>query len=91
MARSVANSVFERAQQALQGSAIGALRRLKVERVDGTLVISGSVETFYLKQMAQEIVRTVSSDCELQNSIDVHYDTGAHVSSRSDYITGGNY
>jgi hypothetical protein len=61
----------ERAQRALKSSPIRLLRDVRVDRTGTTLVLSGCVDTFYLKQLAQEIVRTVASDCELVNSIHV--------------------
>ena len=48
------------------------MRMLAVEVVEDTLVLSGSVSSFYHKQMAQELVRTVvGRDVEVINSIDV--------------------
>ena len=81
MARIVAGTSFERAQQALCSSSIRALRELKVEQVNNTLVISGSVETFYHKQLAQEIVRTVSAGCDMVNDINVQYVTKSPIVS----------
>ncbi len=54
-------------------SPIHALREIKVEQVDDALVLSGHVDTFYHKQLAQELVRSVADGCELINSIDVQY------------------
>ena len=60
-------------QRALWSSPIHALREVKVEQIDETLILSGSVDTFYHKQLAQELVRSVADGCELVNSIDVQY------------------
>lgn len=59
------------AAQALRHSPIPALRKLRVEEADGTVVITGSVPTFYLKQLAQETVRPLVGPCPLQNRVAV--------------------
>jgi hypothetical protein len=68
--------VQPRAQSALSKSPIFELRDLRVERENGALVLSGVVSSFYHKQLAQEVVRTVCRQCqqaetELINSIRV--------------------
>ena len=73
MIDSLTATTHGRAQRALRGSCIHALRELQVEQVDETLVLSGSVDTFYHKQLAQELVRNVADGCELVNQIDVQY------------------
>jgi hypothetical protein len=55
-----------RAQTALRDSPVCELRELRVETCDGALVISGTVSSFYHKQLAQEVVRTVCKDCEVE-------------------------
>ncbi len=47
---------------ALRESPIPALRKLAVEEADGTVVISGNVSSYYLKQLAQETVLHVLED-----------------------------
>ena len=60
------------AQTALSDSPIFDMRMLTVEVADDMLVLSGSVSSFYHKQMAQELVRTiVGRDVEVINSIAV--------------------
>lgn len=71
MAKSAANDVFQRAQSALHSSPIRILRDLRVDQDGETLVLSGRVQSFYQKQLAQELVRTVAAECELINSIHV--------------------
>jgi len=63
--------LFTEAKQALETSPIYSMRRLQLEQVGQSLVITGRVPTFYQKQLAQEIVRNVAAECELVNSIDV--------------------
>lgn len=55
--------VQPRAQNALGSSPILELRNLRVERQNGSLFISGSVSSFYHKQLAQEAVRAVCKEC----------------------------
>lgn len=56
---------------ALAASPISELRELQVEQYDGALLISGVVSSFYHKQLAQEVVRTVCREIEVVNSIEV--------------------
>jgi hypothetical protein len=58
-----------RAEQALRQSALPALRKLAVEENDGEVVISGSVSSYYLKQLAQETVMPVLGERELCNRV----------------------
>jgi hypothetical protein len=47
------------AKEALGKCPVLAVRQLDVHEEDGALVIVGNVRTFYHKQMAQELVRSV--------------------------------
>ena len=58
-----------RAQTALADSPVYDLRDLKVEQCEGTLIITGSVSSFYHKQLAQEVVRSVCRGSEIHNAI----------------------
>ena len=53
----------------LSGSPIPELRRLVVTENDQEVVISGQVSSFYIKQMAQEAVRTAMAGRQLQNRV----------------------
>jgi hypothetical protein len=66
-----AKDVRARAQEALSGSPVYALRELHVERQGDTLVIQGLVSSFYHKQLAQEVIRTAAEGMEVVNSIRV--------------------
>jgi hypothetical protein len=63
--------VCQRAQSALATSPIHALRILRVEQEGETLTLSGRVSTFYYKQLAQEIVRSVAVGATVVNHVDV--------------------
>jgi hypothetical protein len=68
-----AKQVQPRAQSALAGSPIYELRDLRVEQQGEALLICGVVSSFYHKQLAQEVVRAVCQDVEVElvNSIQV--------------------
>jgi len=59
------------AQKALAGSPVYALRELRVDHEGETLLIRGSVSSFYHKQLAQEVVRHAAEGIEVVNSIHV--------------------
>lgn len=67
------NDVQPRAQAALATSTVHELRDLQVQIVDGgrSLLIFGSVSSFYHKQLAQEAVRAACLDVKVINSIRV--------------------
>jgi hypothetical protein len=48
-----------------------ALRHLRVEGNDGSLIISGTVTCYYHKQLAQEALRPLRGDLQLVNQIKV--------------------
>jgi len=58
-----------RAGQALRQSPIPALRRLQVEETDREVVLSGSVASYYMKQLAQETVMPLVGDRLLCNRV----------------------
>jgi hypothetical protein len=60
-----------RAAEALEQSQQPLLRRLEVLETEKEIVISGSVPSYYLKQLAQEAVRPVLGDRLLRNRIRV--------------------
>lgn len=65
------NNAQPRAQSALASSPIFDLRDLQVEQCDDALLISGSVSSFYHKQLAQEVVRAVAHGVPVVNTIRV--------------------
>jgi osmotically-inducible protein OsmY len=66
-----ARHALDQAQTALTDSAVFDLRDLRVEVVDQSLLISGSVSSYYHKQLAQEAVRAVADAVAVVNSIEV--------------------
>lgn len=69
-----------RAQAALVNSPFYELRELQVEWRDDALILSGCVSSFYHKQLAQEVVRSVCSEANLVNSIRVEHEEDDNVS-----------
>lgn len=65
------SEILPRAQSALANSPIYELRDLQVEHRGGSLLISGAVSSFYHKQLAQEVVRSVCQGIDVVNAIDV--------------------
>ena len=62
-------SLISRADQVLKQSPIPALRKLSVEENDQTVVLSGLVSSYYLKQLAQETIMPVLGDRQLHNRV----------------------
>lgn len=60
-----------RAKSALASSPIYILRELRVEKLDDCLLLSGRVDSFYHKQLAQEVVRAVAGGMKVINDVDV--------------------
>ena len=60
-----------RAQAILANSPIPALRRVSVTQAPGALILSGSVSSFYCKQLAQEALRAVARGRKVINRIRV--------------------
>jgi len=71
MSVTAVQEVETRAKHALRNSPFYELRGLDVEPAEGRLLISGSVSSFYYKQLAQEVVRAVCREVEVVNSIHV--------------------
>lgn len=61
----------QQAQTALNRCPIRILRAIRVDHAGETLVLHGNVSSFYQKQLAQEVVRSVVDDVELLNTISV--------------------
>ena len=62
------------AAQVLRSSPLPVLRKLAVEETDSEVVLSGSVSSYYLKQLAQETVLPVLGGRRLLNRVQVERD-----------------
>jgi hypothetical protein len=60
------------AERAIRHSAIPALRKLDVEETEAEVVLSGTVTTYYLKQLAQEAILPLLGPRGLVNRVQVH-------------------
>lgn len=57
------------AQQCLRASPYAALHRVRCIADSGDVVLRGCVPSFYLKQLAQELVRHSSGECGIINEL----------------------
>ena len=70
MTEHVLAEIESRVQTALAASPIYALRELRVERQNNSsLRLHGLVGSFYHKQLAQEVARSLAADVEVINSV----------------------
>lgn len=58
-------------QRRLHTSTYIALRDVRCIRDAGVVVLYGRVPTYFLKQLAQEIVRQTDGDCRIVNELEV--------------------
>jgi hypothetical protein len=58
-------------QSKLAGSPYVSGRNLRAELVEGEVVLTGVVTTYYQKQMAQELVRTIDGVKSVRNELEV--------------------
>lgn len=59
------------ATMVLATSSVRDLRQIRVDRNENGIELSGTVRSFYHKQLAQEAVRPVMAGMQLVNSVDV--------------------
>lgn len=69
----LSGDLIARARLALRQSPIYELRDIQVEQNGETIILSGVVSSFYHKQLAQEAVRSILADHQLNlvNRIEV--------------------
>jgi hypothetical protein len=60
---------LSRAEEALRQSPIPALRRLSVQEADAVIVITGTVNSYYLKQLAQETLMPLRAGRKVDNRV----------------------
>jgi hypothetical protein len=71
MASAVEYDACAKAKSALAHSQIYALRDIHVEQSGDSILLQGRVDTFYHKQLAQEVVRMVACGMRVENAIAV--------------------
>lgn len=69
---SAAEEIAGRASRILGNSPYAALRAVACEFKDGILTLNGEVPTFYLKQIAQTMLREVQQVHSIVNNVRVH-------------------
>jgi hypothetical protein len=79
MAQTLLSDATFQAKNILSRSRIFDLRRLSVEHDGDCLVLSGKVDSFYHKQLAQELVRNAVDGTEVVNAISVVYRRERHT------------
>jgi len=73
MALSLLTDVEVRAREALAASSIYVLREIEVDLDGGAIRLTGNVDSFYHKQLAQELVKNVLDGVEVVNALRVVY------------------
>jgi hypothetical protein len=73
MAEVLVREIAAQARAALLRSRIYVLRKLQVIADGDTIVLQGSVDSYYHKQLAQELVRMAVDSVEVVNQISVVY------------------
>lgn len=69
MASALELDICSRAKTALAQSPIYVLRDIHVEQHGDALLLQGRVDTFYHKQLAQEVVRAVADGMRVENAL----------------------
>ena len=63
----------EQASCAINSSPYVDQRKLRLEAHDGCVILRGTVNTYYQKQMAQEALRNVAGVEEIENELEVSW------------------
>jgi osmotically-inducible protein OsmY len=63
--------VTGQAKKMLKDSPFHALRSLRVEQIGDYVLLKGQVDSFFLKQLAQETVRSATRGIEMHNEVSV--------------------
>jgi len=63
--------VLDQVMQALRESGFEQLRRIQAYCDHGRITLQGRIATYYLKQVAQEVVRTVTDVRDIDNDLQV--------------------
>jgi hypothetical protein len=63
--------MVEMVYQALNDTSYGQLRKLQVCCVKGRITLTGCLPTYYLKQLAQSVTRSVTGVLKIENDVEV--------------------
>jgi hypothetical protein len=61
-----------RAKEVLEGSPVSSLHGLRVEETETEVIVTGSVSSYYLKQLAQEALIPLLRSRTLLNRVEVN-------------------
>jgi hypothetical protein len=67
------SEIIAQARKAFQTSRVTDLRRVSISEDEGRLVLAGTVGSFYIKQLAQELLRLRANGVEISNALQVTY------------------
>ena len=69
------NSIVSLIQERLEGHPQfrGRTRLLQIESVGGSVVVSGRVPTYYLKQLLQEAIKAIPDVAQINNRVEVTF------------------
>ncbi len=81
MAEMLFTDMVEQARARLSSSRIYVLRQLQVLPDGDAIVLRGNVDSYYHKQLAQELVRMAVDGAEVINDISVVYRSDLHDES----------
>ena len=65
------HDIAQAASMVLASSSVRDLRRVRVDRTENQIELSGTVSSFYHKQLAQEAIRSVAAGMQVVNRVDV--------------------
>ncbi len=69
----ISNRLTRISQQRIKSSKYSAVRSIQCEVREGILYLSGQVSSYYLKQLAQEAVRSIEGVGRISNCVEVAY------------------
>ena len=64
-------SLASAAEKLLQESSYYALRNISCDQRNGTLILHGRVTSYYMKQMAQVLIRKINPENGIDNRLEV--------------------
>ncbi len=68
---STQHDVAQAASLVLANSSVRDLRQIRVDRNENQIQLTGTVRSFYHKQLAQETIRQVTGGMQVVNHVDV--------------------
>jgi osmotically-inducible protein OsmY len=63
--------IVDKVHEALLATGYGQLRKLQIDCVNSCVRLRGHLSTYYLKQIAQSVTRSVAGVRNIENDVDV--------------------